>query len=125
MSMLSMLQQQVQTNYRRSRSRNVQVERTDLFELLDDPNMSQGYRHLTLTLLANGPDCDHVRDHMDGYVGAELKGAAAHRKFPEMWLHIQACHHCREFHDLIHFITRETVPVEDGWEAVRVTATPV
>jgi hypothetical protein len=123
--MLPMFQQQVQTNYRRSRTRQVEVEQTDLFELLEDPSLSQGYRHLTLTLLANGPDCKQVRNGMDGYVAAEIKGQVVHRDFPELWLHIQACQHCREFHDLIHFITRETSPLDDGWESVQVTAQAV
>jgi len=93
--------------------------------MLEDPALSQGYRHLTLTLLANGPDCDHVRQNMDAYVLSELKGEAVHRTFPEQWLHLQACSKCREFHDLLHFLTRETLPLDDGWGAVPVTALPV
>ncbi len=115
----------VQSDYRRSRTRPVKTEHADLWTMLEEPTLSQGYRHLTLTLLASGPDCAHVRTDMDAYVLAELKGQSVHRTFPEQWLHLQACHRCREFHDLVHFITRETLPVDDGWEAVPSTTRPI
>jgi len=115
----------IQNDYRSSRTRPVKTEHADLWTMLEDSSLSQGYRHLTLTLLANGPECSKIREEMDSYVLAELKGKVVHRTFPEQWLHIQACHKCREFHDLIHFITRETLPVEDGWEAVPSTTRPI
>ncbi len=115
----------VQSDYHRSRTRPVKTEHADLWTMLEDPSLSQGYRHLTLTLLANGPECGKIRHEMDSYVLAELTGKVVHRVFPEQWLHLQACHKCREFHDLVHFITRETLPVDDGWEAVSSTARPI
>ena len=115
----------LQSDYRRSRTGPVKTQQADLWTMLEDPSLSQGYRHLTLTLLANGPECSKVREEMDPYVLAELKGEVVHRVFPEQWLHLQACHKCREFHDLIYFITRETQPVDDGWEAVPSTARPI
>ncbi len=116
---------QIQSDYRLFRTRPIQAPRSDLWEMLEDPTLSQGYRHLTLSLLASGPECGKVREDMDLYVVAELKNESIHHLFPEQWLHIQACHKCREFHDLVYFITRETLPVDDGWEAVKATARPV
>ena len=83
MSMSSIGLPRIQSDYRRSRTRPVQTEKLDLWTMLENPTLSQGYRHLTLTLLANGPDCAHVRDGMDAFVLAELRGDSTHRSFPE------------------------------------------